>query len=93
MKQALFNIVSGDRNYVRGQVYTNEEVADLDQADFIDTEATPTAQVSTEDTSDEIVGDIDSQKKTDGGNGGDDNKGDLTPAPVVHQGVVTHTVA
>lgn len=44
MKKALFTFITGGVEYVKGQVYTAEQVADLDATNFVDTDETPVVE-------------------------------------------------
>lgn len=98
-KRALFNFVTAGVAYEKGNVYSDEEVEHLDPSNFEDTDAvaTPVEKTAEEIAAEkgaEITGDIDStegddKKKADEGGavGLDDNKGDLSAGPIIHEGV------
>ncbi len=72
MKKALFTFITGGVEYVKGGVYSDEQVADLDATNFVDTDETPVvaevADVIDSNTNDtEVVADVI-----------DDNKGEET---------------
>ena len=66
-KKALCNLISGDKHIELGKVYTNEEVADLDQSNFADVpDAAATGQeeiVPVQEVKESVVPELDTQEK------------------------------
>lgn len=73
MKKALFTFITGGVEYTKGNVYTADEVANLDQTNFEDTTEAPTTATVEAEVDTEVAdtkADVDTEVE-------DDNKGDV----------------
>lgn len=55
MKIALVNNFSNNKSYVKGKVYTDEEVAHLDQSDFEDVDVKEVKKEKNVELTEEII--------------------------------------